>query len=683
MSTVQQLALMSCSSAQSAMTSAMNLPQTLTNTANSLISMGIDESVAGLLATLRLLIIGVQNLVIFSLDMWVGTYACLAVSLIDGTITNVANATESIISFTNNELQSVTADLETGLDDISSALNDVAAFVSDMESFFSGDSDGISKVNLSINSLKNLQIPTSINLKLNDLKDNLPSYDTVKTAVENEIKEPFTLLYNQLNDTIRESINFRPAPFTASPQNSSIYCTPQQINTLFNEISHDIDVLLKAFLITMAVMVVLICVPVAYQEYSKLRWLNTCADLKSDRIKTSTKQANLIIINMAMNRWTVRLQDMVARVVESDNNKAMSRWLIDYVTYHPMFNCLVIGLLGILVVILQFSLLAIIKRELPKLGSQVSNIESNFAHAINQQLTSWVNSTNNAINDTEASINSNLFGWVDTGTTSINNTLTQFQKSMNTALNETFQGTPLYDAVSSVVQCVIGGKISEAIEGLTWVHNEAHVTLPRISPSLVLGPTNNTIVGNQTLTRIQGSSLFPIDHVVFLDSGISDVSQSIDTVVNALIGTYTKSLMVELYVSISLIAIWLSFAIIALLYCYVKAVKSESHPSHDMSESVKGESNIPPLPAANPCPGYFENVIEEGWRYNWFHPPSFLAGNLYKNSPLASPASTTVPRPPPLPTPVAFMETRPLSVRLKHSSMVRYSTKADSDYLKD
>src|SRR6202044_36747 len=77
-------------------------------------------------------------------------------------------------------------------------------------------------------------------------------------------------------------------------------------------------------------------------------------------------------------------------------------------------------------------------------------------------------------------INKEVFGWVNTTTGAINDTLNTFVSEMSDALNTTFGGTPLYDPIKEVLNCLIGLKIAAVQKGLTWVSDNAQVNFPHL-----------------------------------------------------------------------------------------------------------------------------------------------------------------------------------------------------------
>ncbi|CAI4737165.1 CFF_collapsed_G0045470.mRNA.1.CDS.1 [Saccharomyces cerevisiae] len=137
-----------------------------------------------------------EGLVNFAIDLYLGTYACLIVSAVDGTVDVATNTTEKLISLVNDTVSSVANELDTGLNDISKIINKVIKAASKVENFFTGDDDdsnmtsSIKSVNLTISALHNLYIPSSINDKLEELSAKTPDFAQVKNTTKNLISVP-------------------------------------------------------------------------------------------------------------------------------------------------------------------------------------------------------------------------------------------------------------------------------------------------------------------------------------------------------------------------------------------------------------------------------------------------------------------------------------------------------------
>lgn len=175
-----------------------NTPHYLGVMGNYLIEKGMEETVKATLETLSLIVYASEGLLNFAIDLYLGTYACLLVSAVDGTVNVATNTTEKLIGLVNDTVSSVANELDSGLNDISKVINKVISAASKVENFFTGDDDddgnmtsSIKSVNLTISALHNLYIPSSINNKLEELSAKTPDFAQVKNSTKNLISIPF------------------------------------------------------------------------------------------------------------------------------------------------------------------------------------------------------------------------------------------------------------------------------------------------------------------------------------------------------------------------------------------------------------------------------------------------------------------------------------------------------------
>ena len=590
-----------CESTQSLLSNAVSAPHYLAATANSLIETGMNDAISGLINMLMLIITGVENLIIFALDMTIGTYACLTIAVIDAAAGTAINATESIISFANSSLSTITNDLEKGLNEISDVINGVDGLLSDVANLITNGNSQIGTVNLTIDSLKNFTIPSSINTELTNLQQNLPTYDSVKNATEQLIKSPFDSLKNQLNSSLAAFAFNSSALNVPSVQTMNI-CNNN--GELFDALQQAIQLATKVILALLSIAAVLICAPVAYQEIIQWRWLKQCA--KQEQVHGSFPEDKeleiMTALQAAQSHMKVRVQNFVSKRLDGDSDRILAKWWVDYITYQPALLCLELALCGIMVVILQYIMLLQVKKYLPALEQQSAQNLNDILTILTDSAIGWANNTNAQINSTESNINNNLFGWVQTSTLSVNNTLYSFASSMNSTIAQDFQGTPLYSPVSSIMQCVIGSKLQEAEQGLTWIHNNAKVSLPRVNETILLAATNSSTPG-MNVQSITNST------VTVLSSTLQ-----------VLYDTYAKSVYLELYISVVLLCIWLVVAGAGFGYCYWV---------HNHVQASKQQSNIKmtdlsKLPQFKPPPRKLFSSVEDDWSLNSFQPPSLL-----------------------------------------------------------
>lgn len=558
----EKYTMSSCQSAESIASQASSMPHYLSTAANKVVEKSMDASVSALIKTIKLVITGVEELIIFALELWIGTFACLATAAVDGTAGAALNATQEVVTFVNDTLDDITDGLETGLDGLSSVINTLGGVANDVKNLFTGDDDNngkddLDKVNLQIDALKGLHIPTEINTKLKELQEDLPTYDDLKNKTENLIREPFDLLKNQLNKSLESELQFDAKHIKVPSKHTVEFCKSKPgIPEFFNDVRDSVSLVTRILIIILVIVAVLVCVPLAWREFRNWRWVKQCAAEQAALARNKTLD-KMQAIHDASNHMVVKVQNFASNRFKTDEHKTLARWWIDYVLYTPAATLLLIALSGIVMVILQYIILYQVKNAIPAWQDSVEHVTASFTNSIKSEATHWTNSTNDAIIKQQDKINDDMLGWVSIATESVNSTLSTFQKQMNKALKDTFDGTPLYKPISTVVYCVIGTKIDKAEKGLTWVHDNAKVSFPTVDDDFITGGEN-------------GTESFDPEKIG------QDIADLMGTALTSLIGLYEKTLNLELYISCVLLACWLIVALFGIVYCLVQYRKQQN-----------------------------------------------------------------------------------------------------------
>lgn len=611
--TAEKYTLSSCRSAENMGSSAASMPHYLALGANSLIDTGLTSAREGLIQALMLSLTILEQLLLFVINMMVGTYACLLTVAVDTAANTAINATEAVVDFVDNSLTTVIDGIEDGVDALEKVINSISKAFNSIAKAFSDDnaSSLIGNVTLSIGSLKNLTIPTSINSKLEALRSEIPDYSDVKNATSKVISIPFDLLKTEINDTLlQKSIPFNTSAIAIPAQQTITFCSNGSgIADFYEKVSDGIVLLSKIFIIILAVTAVCVCVPAAIREIKEWRWIQHCAEnvqeiydskvqaeqepAKPSQIlnRTSNQRIdNIEIIESAAHKWVTRIQLFAARRFSDLTQKTLVKWWVGYVLYPPALLVLTLGLCGLFVTVVQFIIFAQVKESLPALEKGMNAAAADVLVDVQEGISNWANTTNKQIMNVQNDINENLLGWIYTATGSINDTLGVFSTSMNKELDSIFGDTPFYTGITGVVYCVIGSKIETVQKGIAWVHNHTQVTLPTVTSDFVSPSalTNGSDTSSSSLVARSES----IES--FTDSAVSLMASAL----KSLIETYEKSLYLELKISIVLLSIWLLVALTGFVYCWVvyrrtvNSIPDVKHFTHAKSDSSDSDWDV-------------------------------------------------------------------------------------------
>ena len=187
-------ALSACTGVESMGSAMASMPHYMSKGVNEVAAMGIETAVKALEKTLLLLITGVQEIVVFVINMITSTYVCLITMAVQGSVGAVLNATEKIADFVNNTMGKIFDDIGKDVKTVQDGVNKVSQVLEKIPSFL-GSNVNLPDVKFpSLDELKKVQIPTSFDDDLKKLKDGIPTFDEVKKAANDAIRIPFQLI---------------------------------------------------------------------------------------------------------------------------------------------------------------------------------------------------------------------------------------------------------------------------------------------------------------------------------------------------------------------------------------------------------------------------------------------------------------------------------------------------------
>ena len=193
-----------------------------------------------------------------------------------------------------------------------------------------------------------------------------------------------------------------------------------------------------------------------------------------------------------------------------------------------------------------------IEREIPVLTNEIVNFTDKVVGELNNASMSWANGVNNVMMDTSNDINNHLLGWVNTSTTAVNNTLNTFVEQTMDVLNQTFGNTPLYGPITGVFNCLIELKVQGIQNALTWVHDNAHISVPTI-------PNDTFSLGAIAKMTHNGGVSDLLSHPS------STTSDDISAIVNDVTGIIAATIKQEAIIAVMILVLWLILVIISLV----------------------------------------------------------------------------------------------------------------------
>lgn len=561
-------------------TNLVSFPHYMALVSNVMIAKSVEAANKGLVKTLQLMISASENLIYFVIDLSIGTYACLLTAAIDDTVISALNATESIITVANETLVSFATDLNDGLQDLSTALNelvDTAEDTGDALKHLFGDKSSkknissveqhVSHINLTIASMKEWEIPGSINDKIENLKGDVLNFTVVQYYTRKIIDKPFTELKRQVSSHLNQTFD---ADDMFVPEKTVLNFSEgtDQIHKLYSEL---IRIAKTTTHVIMGLVLFAMLLLILYEYYIELKdWRRVKEASKhlnyaneSYINTTSKKKYNIEVIKSIQDRKSNFIGNIITQKIlrlKSPVAVNNTRWVINYAASPYLLPFLLIGILGVVSVICQYIVLALISRiDITNASKHIFNSTETEVYAkFNSSMNQWTNETNLYMNDYENSVNDNLFSWVITAATTINDTVSEFDEKMNNALDSMFKGTPLYQPIEQIVGCVIESKLKKIEKAMTWLEENAKFSMPELNPKHIMNK----------MMEIESSNASSS-----LNDDAEKFKSKAKTLLHDAIRFYKSECLTLLYFSIGIILVWFLFFSIGLLILFLKERK--------------------------------------------------------------------------------------------------------------
>jgi uncharacterized protein YdhG (YjbR/CyaY superfamily) len=571
-------ALSACTNVEKIGSAMASMPHYMSQGVNKMTALGIDKAVNGLMSMVSLSVAGVEEIVVFVIGMMTNTYLCLITLAVSGSLkaavdllTNAQNDLNGILGGIGNDIDSTAKTLQNGLNGLVSGINT-----------FTGNS--VPKIDFTkqIDAIKNVKLPADLNDNLKKLNDSIPNFADVKNVTETVIRFPFEELKKTIS-TAMGKYEFNQSLFPVPKKEALTFCSGNNgINDFFDDLDHVAHIAKKVFIGVLLTAAILVCVPMAWLEIRRYRRLQ-------ERAKNVREYAldPMDAVYISSRPYTSDIGRWFARKFSTPRRQILVRWAVAYPTSVPALFILSLAIAGLLSCLCQYILLRAIEKQVPALTGQVANFTSKVVTQLNNASVQWADGTNKVILSESNSLNQDLFSWVNVSTKAVNDTLNSFVDETTKVLNSTFGGTPLYEPIKGVFDCLVGLKIQGVEKGLTWVHDNAHINFPLLNnDTFSLGAIAKMTDGNgddELLSDPTGKAK-------------DEVSNAILKVTNAI----AKGIRQEALISTVILVIWLLMFFISVIYTAVRFAGYEKVRGNAGNEYAPRDVNNE-LPFARPA----------------------------------------------------------------------------------
>ncbi|CAK7227421.1 plasma membrane fusion protein prm1 [Sporothrix bragantina] len=557
----QNQAVAACTKVEDIGSAMASMPHYLSVGVNDLAADGISKTVQGMVEILEMILTGVEQLIIFVINFYIGTYVCLSSALIHGGLDVGIGAADEATKLMNEGIDAITGAFASEVEGVQDTINKAFQTIESASSFFGKTlTPPTLNVTDSINDLKSIHIDdTSFVKSLQTLNTTIPTYDQAENFTKNAISIPFNAVKTVLNNSYG-AYTFDTSVFPVAKKTSLTFCSGNDKITSFFQTLYNIANHAKiAFLVVLVILAILACVPMTMIEIRRFR-----SQQRRAKVLAQHGYDPLDVVYIASRPYTAGAGISIASRLFKSNGKRqlLARWAVAYATSFPALFVLSLAVAGFFSCICQAILLAAVQKEAPALTSEVSNFAENVVTSLENVSTTWANDANSVILGFQNDINNDVLGYVVNATTAVNNTLNVFTDEISEGINAVFNGTVLDNTVQQIVRCLIGIKIDTIEEGLTWVHDHAHVTMPLFPNSTFSAGAADSIGNDTSLT-----SFLSDPGSVTTD----DITAAVDKVVNAL----HNSLVQEALISTALLLIYVVVVLIGIVHAMMGMVRPD------------------------------------------------------------------------------------------------------------
>lgn len=485
-------ALSACTSVENVGSAMASMPYYMSQGVNELSAQGIEKAINGLMEMLIMSVTGVEEIVVFIINLLTQTYVCLITLAVGGSLHVAIDVAEDVGNFLNSTIQDVGKDLGDTTTSFQNAMNGFVADIDKLGSVAKKLTPPTIDLSSDISKLDSVQLPTDYDQDLQKLNTSIPTFAQVNNFTNYAIKLPFEEVKKLLNESLPKYTMDR-SLFPVPDKERLTFCSDDNgINDFFDDLVKLEHLAKKIFLVVLCIAAVLAILPMAYNEYRRYKRMEERAVvIRNDALEPMDS------VYIVSRPYTADLGLWLAKRFNSDRRKALVRWSVAYATTIPMLFILSLALAGLLGCLCQYILLKSIEKEVPVLENQVIGFADKVINQLNNASEQWATGTNKIIVDTNTQINDDVFGWVNTTTSAVNNTLNVFVDGMVDALNVTFGGTVLYEPILDVLDCLILLKIQGIENGLTWVSDHAHIDFPLLANDTFSLGTIQKVSGSQ------------------------------------------------------------------------------------------------------------------------------------------------------------------------------------------
>lgn len=518
--------------------------------------MGITDTVRGLVKILMLILTGITELIMFAIDLEIGTWACVITQFIHGFLAILDETVGLVLGAVNEAMKDIVNGLADALDALETALD---KFVSFVKTISFGQINGIPSVDDVSNQVQDLRnfngsVPISkITGWIDDINKDIPDINSVTAEIQAVISLPFNTIKALLNESLG-NWTMDPSLFPTASKQTLSFCTGNDGITDFFDVLFTI--VKNAKIIAIVGLILLAIGSAAFMAWWEIkRYRRTVA-----KAQTFLEREPMDVVYIAGRPLTARSGIWVSEKLSKDPKRQMLiRWCIAYATTYTALFVLSLAIAGGFSVLFQYLTMRAIQKEAPALTTQVGDFVGQVVGKLDQASEAWSNDTNHAISDVADGINNHVLYYVVNGTGALTKMIDAFKNKTQTFMEGAFGHTKLGNFTDGMLGC-FSKKLDEVEDAIEWVHDNAHVSFPEMPSNLFSFGANDT--SNSSLTSIVASSS---------SATADDITGALDKVIATLqTGIITEGLIALVLLLVYVAYVFFAVAQAALRMCCIR-----------------------------------------------------------------------------------------------------------------
>jgi len=581
-------ALQACTKVEDIGSAMASMPHYLSVGVNEMAGVGISKAVHAMVSVLMMILTGVEQLIMFVINFYIGMYICLTAALIHGTLDVAVGAADAVTKVINDGIKGITDGLANDVSGVQNTINSIFDAVNSATGLVGKHFDP-PKIDVSgrINDLHNIKVDDTAFVKsIVSLNGTIPTYDEAENLAKKAISIPFEMVKTALNSSYG-AYAFDTTIFPVANKQALTFCSDNSIINDFFETLYKIARDAKiAFIVVLLVLAVLACVPMSYMEIRRFRRQRNHA-----RVFTQHGYDSMDVVYIASRPITATAGIKIASKFRG-KRQLLARWAVAYATSLPAIFVLSLAVAGFFSCFCQWVLLRAIEKEAPALANQVGDFAAEVVTTLEDVSEKWATDANGVLLHFQDEVNNDVLGYVVNATSAVNNTLNTFTDEINKGISAVFGGTVLDNTVHNVVRCLIGLKIEAVEKGLTWVHDNAHVTLP-------LFPNDTFSTGAQK--SISGDS----DLTSFLSSPSSVTTDEITAAVDHVVNYLHNNMIQEALISTGLLLVYVIVVLLGVMRSLAGMITPDRTHGDGGQRFLTGDGRAPLSPRQSKGEGRF------------------------------------------------------------------------------